>query len=505
MRANITNMGPDVINSVELFYKVDDFTSSSAVISGLNLASGKTMEIYHPDLFEFDTPGEYNIRIEVSKVNESVDAFVENNVDAKVIEVLDGFLNKPLFEFVVTSTFDMSYTNNYFEALRTLYPGYTTMLKYPIENDPYMTDEALARATDYYGSVYAYATLIINGEKYTSTSEISDGVFNSFYIGKVTPLKIDLETEVIGDSIFINANVFSREYLADGHKLHLAVAENTTYNNAVGTSGEDEFHAILMRMFPGAEGTEIGSLGANQEFQVSYAASLEGTNIEEYTDLSLVAFVQNDLSMKVLQSGSLALNFKAVAPNLLFNIENDATDIAIDTSIIIKSDMALRQLNDEQIDKIEDFILFKKGNAEGENVSFKAEISDDFKEITIKPSIALNYQTNYYVALSNLENKFDIAIENAFVNFKTTTEPSGIEELESEFSIYPNPASDYVVIKGERINELNIYSTTGQLMLNKAGQMSGQIELQLNDLEKGLYFISIKTDKGTVNQTLVIR
>jgi len=72
-----------------------------------------------------------------------------------------------------------------------------------------------------------------------------------------------------------------------------------------------------------------------------------------------------------------------------------------------------------------------------------------------------------------------------------TTPNSVMEIAQNEFEIYPNPTTDFIRINKSGLNQMpyNIYGTNGQVV--KSGKVSDGEEIQLQNLQSGLYFIKI--------------
>ena len=87
-------------------------------------------------------------------------------------------------------------------------------------------------------------------------------------------------------------------------------------------------------------------------------------------------------------------------------------------------------------------------------------------------------------------------------NFKLTqTTVSGINSVNANFKvqIYPNPTQDYSQINcADGIDEVCLYSVTGSL-LNKVQVGANSHKLDISTLSNGIYFISVKNNKGVVN------
>lgn len=78
----------------------------------------------------------------------------------------------------------------------------------------------------------------------------------------------------------------------------------------------------------------------------------------------------------------------------------------------------------------------------------------------------------------------------------------GIDEKETgKFTIYPNPASQVLNIESlSRIQEVAIYSTTGQLMLSILEHVN---RVNISALPNGIYMISIKSESGSTVQKII--
>ncbi len=77
---------------------------------------------------------------------------------------------------------------------------------------------------------------------------------------------------------------------------------------------------------------------------------------------------------------------------------------------------------------------------------------------------------------------------------------SGIEDLEKfGFTYYPNPAKNLITVSAEeKINQIDIYNITGQLILSKTISNT-QSTIDISNLRKGTYFIKVQI--GTLNGT----
>ncbi len=75
-----------------------------------------------------------------------------------------------------------------------------------------------------------------------------------------------------------------------------------------------------------------------------------------------------------------------------------------------------------------------------------------------------------------------------------TTEP----DTPTTFSLYPNPTSGKVIIEGEGVKEVNLYSITGQWIFR-----THQSGFDISHLSAGVYMAQIETTSTTVIKRIV--
>ena len=74
------------------------------------------------------------------------------------------------------------------------------------------------------------------------------------------------------------------------------------------------------------------------------------------------------------------------------------------------------------------------------------------------------------------------------------TYPAGIEEITTENTIYPNPASDCININStENVQRVEIYNMQGQLVKAETGEVNN---ISVKDLANGMYTLKLTTDNG---------
>ncbi|HBX50120.1 MAG TPA: hypothetical protein DEH02_03520 [Bacteroidales bacterium] len=87
-------------------------------------------------------------------------------------------------------------------------------------------------------------------------------------------------------------------------------------------------------------------------------------------------------------------------------------------------------------------------------------------------------------------------------NFITNIDVTKIQKI--EVNVYPNPATDFLIIQLPVINnaQIKIFNMIGQLMLNRKAESSNQ-KLNISDIERGLYFIEIIYDNKNIRSRFI--
>lgn len=80
---------------------------------------------------------------------------------------------------------------------------------------------------------------------------------------------------------------------------------------------------------------------------------------------------------------------------------------------------------------------------------------------------------------------------------------TSIADLSNEISIYPNPARKFVTINATANSTINIYDITGKIIMNETLRASNQ-QINIEKLNKGIYFVNINSENKTFNTKLVI-
>jgi len=83
------------------------------------------------------------------------------------------------------------------------------------------------------------------------------------------------------------------------------------------------------------------------------------------------------------------------------------------------------------------------------------------------------------------------------------------ENADSQFELYPNPFSESATLRlkssGNEIFEISILDLTGRKVANTLESVNGQIQIQRNQLNAGVYFIQVKMADRIENLRVVVR
>ncbi len=136
-------------------------------------------------------------------------------------------------------------------------------------------------------------------------------------------------------------------------------------------------------------------------------------------------------------------------------------------------------------------------------------------ESTLPMDYEINFYPTYYVicpedttvrriSVSSLEN---FTTNNGCTENNTTSIDSELEE--SEFSIYPNPASEYIQLTlPESITEHSLFTITdfmGKVVFSQKTTDLVSERLPLNHLPKGVYLATLYTNKRSISRRISIQ
>ena len=171
-------------------------------------------------------------------------------------------------------------------------------MNWPGSGDPYYTAEGGTRRGFY--SVNSVPYPFTNGVYTNNQGAIQNAINN----GYAQPAEATIEGgfKVIGNLICIEANV-TPLISGSNYFIHCVVNEKVTTKNK-GGNGEQEFHHVMMKMFPNGNGTTL-TLTEGETIPLKFSYDMSTTHVEEMDDLEVVVFVQNKSTKGILNAAYL--------------------------------------------------------------------------------------------------------------------------------------------------------------------------------------------------------
>lgn len=110
--------------------------------------------------------------------------------------------------------------------------------------------------------------------------------------------------------------------------------------------------------------------------------------------------------------------------------------------------------------------------------------------------LSVNYASSYEATTVTLYGYAYQSTPNTFILTGDTGSgsTSGLNDVESHsFSVYPNPVTNCLNIKGDNIQSVSVYNLNGQEMMKVT---DGTNKIEVANLERGMYILSIVSENG---------
>jgi len=319
----LRNLGSATIKSLKLNYTVDDGIIISREINDLNIEPGEIFSLTHPTPWIVPAQEKnYIIEFWASDINGKKDQN-EGNDKIKATTTASSSMvpRKPLFEVFTSSTCPPCKPGN--EKLTSVlnqFPNKWTVVKYqyyfPGAGDPYCTAECLERGS-YYGGINSVPRLLIDGQWNDNPILLTPEIFTQFY-NQACFVTIKGQAKIEGQTVEVTGLVEPGIDLTGDQTLYLAVVEKTTTRN-VATNGEKEFYYVMKKMLPNTNGIKVPTVNKGKTFNFNQKFTFPGTyrlpantkdsiriesehSVEEFSDLTVVMWLQNDNTKQVYQS-----------------------------------------------------------------------------------------------------------------------------------------------------------------------------------------------------------
>jgi hypothetical protein len=323
------NDGLDTIKSFRVNYSVNGGTVVSQNVNTSITGSG--MEEFSAT---HNTPyiavaGTNTLKLWIDNINGANSNSLRSNdtLTNTIIVGTSSFKRKALHEVFTSSTCPPCRPGNIVvqDVFHQRMGGYTVIkyqYSFPGLGDPYYTPEVGLRG-QFYGGINSVPSLLIDGQWKDNANGYSTALFDQFYS---KPALVQIKgSQTIGEkSITLNAKIKPTDAMNTNLRVFFAVVEKETTKN-VENNGETEFHWVMKKMLPNAEGIPISFTSTNEQtfsqtwnIPGSYrlpASAINGNTgaynginlttentVEEVSDLIGVVFVQDMVSGEVLQS-----------------------------------------------------------------------------------------------------------------------------------------------------------------------------------------------------------
>ena len=230
-------------------------------------------------------------------------------------------------------------TEERLSALWTAFPDQFTVVDYLVGSDRYITQEAIARRYYYLpegASSYSIPWVVTDGlnsfhpnlwhaEDGEDADHYNEQDFAAF-ASVPSYLILEVDHEVEGQTITVDWTLTAgRDFESEDLVIHVAVNEKVTTQN-VGTNGLTEFHHVMKKMLPNRLGSALGEVLAGDVISDTYVYTFQGEydpdtglprggenpkhyvdhrrahTVEEFDDLEVVVWVQDQVTKEVYQS-----------------------------------------------------------------------------------------------------------------------------------------------------------------------------------------------------------
>jgi hypothetical protein len=325
VKGTFSNMGSNVITSLDASYILDNGTPKTTSLTGLNLAFGQSLNFTCADTM---TPfaGNHNLKVYVGNVNGAgVDQDPSNDTLSMAFHTASGSVSRfPLFEDFTSSTcgpcalFDTTFFDKFIGTSGDQFTLIRNPMTWPGTGDPYANHDGYERMNFY--KVSYVPDVYVDGVQRATDSTLQD--FFNTSMANPAFMSIDAHyrlfpIEVVQDTgILVKVDIHS--LINADLTAYISVVEKMTYHN-VASNGETEFHNSMMIMIPDGNGIPV-SLKDGSVTHLEYTQSLSNTNIERWNDLMVVVWVQDPASRMVFQSAYS--NLIGLGVNNLGNLEN---------------------------------------------------------------------------------------------------------------------------------------------------------------------------------------
>jgi len=466
----LRNLGSTTINSVDVSWEASDDITYTTTFNSLGLDFAESFNFSCNDLFHFPIGG-YALYVWISAVNGIPDDNPDNDLKTKLMSVYShSIYRKPSFEEFTSSTCGPCASfNTSFNPWTETHADEITLVKYqmnwPSPGDPYYTAEGGVRR-NYYGVSFVPWPQC-NGAYVEYNIGAVQAAFNNAIL-QPGIAKIAASHILNGTEITVNANILPFADFTD-FRAHIIVIENMTTGN-VGSNGETQFHHVMMKMMPDANGTAL-NLNDRESVTLTETVDLAATNIEEFDDLSVVVLFQDYATKEIFQSE--------------YSIEDGALAMDASCNSMTYDGMPVPDFSPDVLDYD---IELPEGTTEVPVV--EGIPADPNATVVVVPAWELPGTTEVDVFGEDLLSR-----KTYEVHFTLAV---GLDEpgVQSDIRVFPSPAKDRIYFSGFKKADVFFYDPSGQMVMAAAGFCGNAIDI--STLANGVYFVKIVLENQTV-------
>lgn len=329
------NVGSTDLTSCDINYSINNGAPTTAAAT-INIAKNGTATVTSATNWVPSIAGDYKVTVWLSNLNGNADEEGMNDSATKIVKVVDDYVARiPLCEVFTSSTCGpcVAGNRNTDENIFPQYPNQYAVIKYqmswPGTGDPYTTSEGNTRRTLY--GVNSIPNMQVDGGWNGNASSFTTTLFEQFQ-SKPAFIKIDAKCTINFKKVSVDVKLTPLSDFNNANmRLFVAVLEKKTTKN-IKTNGETEFHHVLKKMLPNANGTAIGSLTKNTDKTFTtftynvpgeYRLPANGQttsiinlatehSIEELNDCEAVVFIQDLTTKEVYQAANAEVTILSV-------------------------------------------------------------------------------------------------------------------------------------------------------------------------------------------------
>ncbi|MBT7040359.1 MAG: T9SS type A sorting domain-containing protein [Bacteroidetes bacterium] len=336
IKGSLKNYGKQTITTLDINYSIDGGAAVTAPLTGLSIAPNTAYNFTHPTNWNPATDGNYAVKVWASNLNGNVDENTANDEYTKNVQVVDKMVQRlALLEVYTSSTCAPCRPGNEnLHAILDANPNKSTVVKFqqnfPGTGDPYATTEAINRR-GFYG-INSIPRMEVDGgwdgNASSFTAQLLDDAYNVPSFLEITATHtINWQTVEVDVTLNPLTNINSNNL-----KVHIAILENETFQN-VKSNGETNFTQVMKKMIPNENGISQNALVSGTPVNIKRSYTFKGNyrlpnsatdqinhltenSVEEFTDLTVLVWVQDATTKEVYQS--------AYSTGTILGVENPA-------------------------------------------------------------------------------------------------------------------------------------------------------------------------------------